>query len=192
MGAPPPRSKAFPWLWESSCYREGMGQAWWQTPQGALLPPSHGPCWGTWGYQRPRGSRHVSVPPRGFGACRHFHSPHNTARGCYRPIGCASAITRKNQKALSLACPFLQFPSSQWPAQCTHSPRPLQRPLTQPLASPDSATGRGLAALRLGAWWLSPGVHLLSTLLPLHLEPWLLPSSAFQALSSCQLPWGLG
>lgn len=134
MGAPPPRSKAFPWLWESSCYREGMGQAWWQTPQGALLPPSHGPCWGTWGYQRPRGSRHVSVPPRGFGACRHFHSPHNTARGCYRPIGCASAITRKNQKALSLACPFLQFPSSQWPAQCTHSPRPLQRPLTQPLA----------------------------------------------------------
>lgn len=128
----------------------------------------------------------------GSGPADTVHSPHNTARGCYRPIGCASAITRRNQKALSLACPFLQLPSSQWPAQRTHSPRPLQRPLTQPLASPDSATGRGLAALRLGAWWLSPGVHLLSTPLPLHLEPWLLPSSAFQALSSCQLPWGLG
>lgn len=136
-------------------------------------------------------------PSRGVRGLQTLSTPHTTQPEAAIdlsdvPQRMCSAITRSNQKALSLACPFLQFPSSQWPAQRTHSPRPLQRPLTQPLASPDSATGRGLAALRLGAWWLSPGVHLLSTPLPLHLEPWLLPSSAFQALSSCQLPWGLG
>lgn len=115
------------------------------TPWRSLLPTSHGPCWGTWGYQRPQGSKHVSVPPKELqGPAHTIHSP--------------ARLLHTHRMRLSYYSKEPESPVPGLPFCTASQPRVASRGhlLAQASqASPDSAAGQGPAATRPGASLLS-------------------------------------
>lgn len=138
LGFPPPRSSALPFLMHRRYRLDLVVRL-----LGALSSPRAMAPGGEHGDTRgPRGQNMCLSLQKSF---RALHTPSTSQRGCSTPIGCALVIIRRNQKVLSLACPFVQLPSPGWPAEGTSWPRPLRRPLTQPLARSPLPLGLGLA-----------------------------------------------
>lgn len=124
-------------------------------PKPTSLPPQRGtPTLGAGGqesqrYQGPWLSQHVSSPPRGLWGSAHtiyfLARPRREwwqpqAVTCLASLGCYLKEPESPVSGL-LFCAASQPPE---PARCTHSPRPLRQPLTQP------ATVHSLAAPALG------------------------------------------
>lgn len=148
----PPRSSALPWPWDSSCHREDT--CWVLRHDSSVHSPPHlatapaGEQAGITGIpEAPEPKTWVSPSQGVSGPCMHCLLPGKAVKRTVAAICCdthqmhLSCYLKEPESPVSGLTFFVQLPSPEWPAPGSYSPRPLRRPLTQPLATEPLATG---------------------------------------------------